>query len=838
MRDVILVARAGQWIRQALLVGLGLLALALITGSLGNLSRTLNGVLAVSALLGLVLLWPRRTERTPPVRLALAAAIAAGSLFFIARGEPLGLLGAVLFFFALTLLPLRDKASATVLLLTSLFFALFRLLTAYVPVLWHLEQKLAITSSWFVGNGLMLGPTALGVPLFFLFLCYALSRFLATVFPWPTARGDVTPAPPERRWPRAVLVLSIWLLGLVLAVAAYVWLQPTLALLFLAHWPAPPTPSLTPPLPPTLTYLESQLLLFLLLWLVSAFAGPALHPRPLPLVPPRQARGWAMMGLGLLALATLVLTLEPPLQPQRGTILFYDTGHLDWKLPTFGQYGPHSGGDFGLWPGYLAAYGYEARAGQLTDENLRGARAVVIINPPDLLPGDQRERLLSFVDHGGGLIIVGEHTGVGRIREPINDLLAQLFGVPISLEFDSAVPTRLGWTEGLTFPPHPVTASAPDPMDLVIAVGASLQIDPPVRPLVVGRFGHSDIGDVTNRAMNYVGDMRYNPGERLGDVVLMAEAQYGQGRIVVLGDTTPLGSVNLMTSMPFHARLLDWVVSPQPAGRHALLRNGWLAVLLLLVAGVCLALGRSRVTVAGAALAMGLTLLLTTRLNTARITPLIPSGPIAYIDVSHQERLDRMLWQETSVGGLNYNLVRNGALPLLLREIDAEALAGADLLVVIAPGGRFSAKEIDTVTHWVEAGGRLLVATGWEESEASQALLAPFGLEVDHIPLGPVEVARGTGLVRFHEAWPVSSRSAEAETLLEAYGYPLIVYQPWGEVDPQRGQQGGVILIGDSRFLLGGTLEGEDTYSEGNILLLRDIMQDYLGFADQSGEAP
>jgi hypothetical protein len=38
--------------------------------------------------------------------------------------------------------------------------------------------------------------------------------------------------------------------------------------------------------------------------------------------------------------------------------------------------------------------------------------------------------------------------------------------------------------------------------------------------------------------------------------------------------------------------------------------------------------------------------------------------------------------------------------------------------------------------------------------------------------------------------------------------------------------------------LLGGTLEGEDTYNEGNIFLLRDILQETLGFEERNGEGP
>jgi hypothetical protein len=42
-----------------------------------------------------------------------------------------------------------------------------------------------------------------------------------------------------------------------------------------------------------------------------------------------------------------------------------------------------------------------------------------------------------------------------------------------------------------------------------------------------------------------------------------------------------------------------------------------------------------------------------------------------------------------------------------------------------------------------------------------------------------------------------------------------------------------VVLIGDSAFLLGSSLEGETEFEEGNILLLRDIMQQTFGFGGE-----
>jgi hypothetical protein len=829
--------RIRTWVRGVVAAGLGLSALALSTGSLGNLTRALNGLLAVVALLGLALLLFPSPRRIRPWRAVLSLAILIAALPLAARGEVWGLLGAALFFFALTLAQSKEGGIVDALLVTALLFAVCRLLVAYVPLLWHAEQWLALDFSWFVGVGLMLGPTALGLPLLVLFGLFAVAVFLLSRAPI-SPRGEEKPPSPHRgegamypsrgegRTFPPIAVFVLWLVALILAAVAYVWLQPPLGSWLLTHWPAPPVQTGAVSPLPSLTYLESPLLLFVLCWLGSAVALAVLHPHPLSLRLPASTGRWAAAGLGLLSVATLVLTLDPPGQPQRGAVLFYDAGQLDWGRPVFGQYGAHSGGSFGLLPDYLAAYGYEARIGPLTAENLAAVQAVVLINLPHNLSPDEKDRLLAFVQTGGGLIIWGEHTGLGRIREPTNDLLAALPGQPIRLKFDSAVPVRQGWAEGLTLTPHPALYSVYDPVDLVIAVGASLSIRPPAAPLIVGRYGHSDAGDASNQARNYVGDMVYNPGERLGDVVLAAEVPYGQGHIVVLGDTTPLGSVNLMTTMPFHARLLDWITARPAAGWSWILRNGWLAGLLLLAVGFCLVRARSRSVLAGAALVLGLALALATCVNEKQSAPLLPGGSIAYVDISHQERFDRLLWEKTSIGGLDYNLVRSGMVPLLLRELEAKTLSRAKWLVVIAPGQPFSGREVRAISRWVDGGGRLLVSVGWEESEASRSLLAAFGLRVDSVPLGPAEVERETGTVRFHEAWPIVAGQADARTIVAAYGYPLVTYQPWGA--------GSVVLIADSEFLLGGTLEGETTYQEGNILLLRDILQGAV-LAEETG---
>ncbi len=223
--------KASLRVRQALVMGCGLLAMALITGSLGNLSRMLNGALAASSLLAVALLVPWRQRDIPLWRLAMALAIMVISLPIAARGGIVGLMAALLFFFALSLaISDRNSSMADTLPLTALLFGFYWIAIEYVSLAWHSQQSLAISFSWLAGSGLRLGPTALGLPLLVLFACHALSVFLLSLHREPLPGTAGANGGSRRIW-RSLGDLFAWLLALLLAAVAYLWLQPRLAVL-------------------------------------------------------------------------------------------------------------------------------------------------------------------------------------------------------------------------------------------------------------------------------------------------------------------------------------------------------------------------------------------------------------------------------------------------------------------------------------------------------------------------------------------------------------------------------------------------------------------------------
>jgi len=101
-----------------------------------------------------------------------------------------------------------------------------------------------------------------------------------------------------------------------------------------------------------------------------------------------------------------------------------------------------------------------------------------------------------------------------------------------------------------------------------VVIGASLDARPPAQPLIIGKFGHSDPAMKDAWSMRMLGNEKYDPGERLGDVVLAAEQRVGKGRIVAFGDTSMMSNGLLHGCYDSDARLLAYVSIERPPLRR------------------------------------------------------------------------------------------------------------------------------------------------------------------------------------------------------------------------------------------------------------------------------
>jgi hypothetical protein len=510
-------------------------------------------------------------------------------------------------------------------------------------------------------------------------------------------------------------------------------------------------------------------------------------------------------------------------------VMLYDAGYTNWDVPKHGSYGEHSAGMFGVLPGLLQAAGHQVERGSDL-RRLAGPQApdcLVLVNIQSYLEPADRERVLQFVRQGGGLLCLGDHTGVAGIRGPFNDLLAP---TGIRLAFDSATFFASGWSNALERRSHPLNCGVDDDEDYQIWIGASLELEPTATPVVVGRYGWSDVGDMANLKLAYLGDRRYNPDELLGDLVLAAEARLGRGKILVFGDTSTSQNLVLPRSWEFVVRSVGYLGHPGGAPASA----GVQVAVLLLFAALLGLLTRGGTTcgplaaVLSGLLAASVVLAVLLRphgaavLDWSRVTPSslaaaeTPLRGTAVVDRSHGGRFDMRAWNDGSIGGLTLNLMRDGFFPIVSEKFPLRQLEKADVVVLLAPQRGYSHSERRVLRRFVERGGRLLVCVGHEQLDGARDLLSDYGLGVRDLPLAHFRSGPEKSDLVFLEAWSVEYPST-ARALVRQWGQPVVASLQVG--------RGTVVLIGDTRFLLDRNLEGREKWFPGNIAFLSALDQ-------------
>ncbi|MBI2876153.1 MAG: hypothetical protein HYY20_04665 [Candidatus Tectomicrobia bacterium] len=693
-----------------------------------------------------------------------------------------------------------EKRALEVLAFTGAAFGLFQILYHHYSDLWHALQWAASALSMAAGalwkREINYGATAAGMTLLLLFFLYALSAFLLS----PRGRREIGLL---GRWLLVLLVMHLLYLGVEGDAAKLLaWLDPEINR-YRTTW----------------TSLNLRLLLFVLLLLPSFFLGRRLVHEPL-YAGRSLPEGWRSTidrarGLLLLALALVVLTLEPSGAKSRGRIYFHDENHVGWDKPVFGQYGEMSGGTWGPLLPFLEAAGYRSNVGPISQAILKDTDILVVTDIPRRFTAPEKTTIWEFVAQGGSLLVLGDHTDVQGIMGPLNDLLKP---VQIQFNFDSAYYFDVTWDTQAELRAHPITYSIRDGRETSIIIGASLSVSAPAVPIIVGKYGWSDAGDRRQEDQGFLGDIEYRPGERLGDLVLVAGASHGKGKVLVFGDTASFHSYGLPEAKAFVEAVFRWLNVRDEVKLYA--KNPLLALLLL--AGAFYLLLRAGLGLSSLAmilLTVMVTLGATASFNRRKQEPVPLKGKVAIVDTSHLGRFHMYGFEAGSALGFFYNLMRNDYLAFLAPALDEASLRDARLIVLIAPARPFSAAEAERLSRWVREGGTLLMSVGWEEREPVLPLLRAWGIELDALPLGPAAASWGPTQVYFYKAWGV--RAEGAEVLLRYEGIPLVIHKTFG--------RGNLLVIGDSSFLLGEQLEGREVYQESKILFLRDILQPYGG---------
>jgi hypothetical protein len=734
----------------------------------------------------------------------------------------------------------RKRNELPLLVTVSFGYSLIFLLLQTIPSLWVLYQQTSLVLTQSIGElthtSLFLGPTASGLGILLVSLVFLLCSFIVQ----------------KRKTWKDLRWFFLWVLCLIVIWALYL-----LNLSFFSY-----------PLVDALNYH----FWFFLLCLIPSFGILIRYQRTeTPVMMSLQkntlkrqlknGRVWAAVLLFLSASFLTVFIPGSSASIAQQKIVFYGEHMVGtWDIPAYGVYGKDAVGMFGLWPIYLTTFGYTTeilvdnrtqflstsqstipnitRYLNLTDYTtvreiptltapILDDASVFIVSNLNVSFSEQEQAVIwDFVKKGGSLLVIGDHTNVGGMQGPLNELLAP---VGIRYRFDAALPMdeKFKWltcTESLH---HPITSQLTGIDKLQYGVGASLDLSSAAYPILIGSSVLSDEGNRSNGDLAYLGDYEYNTGEPLGDVILIAGAYYGEGKVIAFGDTSMFQNAAVPFSYRFIQSLFTWLTGSQ-TGNSTLIQTSVSLVLFMCAVLFYYFFRKDPFSFTWFPLLLCLALLLTISLNPLQFTLSgADSGTIVDIDASHGERFSLESFTDDSLNGLLLNLERNSLQPRLLRDFSKDELLKSKMIIFNAPTAAFTPEEVTFLQSYMRQGGIVLLATGYEDKEASLPLLKSFQMDIDSTPLGPVPYVEENETLyqnepRFVDSWPLVF---PANQTISYYNFTwgditfhLVVFTQYGD--------GGLLLIGDSQYLLDKNLESIYDYWPGNILFLKYLLDE------------
>ncbi|MGA1794736.1 MAG: DUF4350 domain-containing protein [bacterium] len=576
----------------------------------------------------------------------------------------------------------------------------------------------------------------------------------------------------------------------------------------------------------------------------------ALLPRVRPRFTSKGGAWAAILGAVLLVLIGVVSCLMVcfPLGNPKNKRVVFDTGHGTTESPLIDYTRSiDTGAEFGHahLVRFLSMHGFHCEmADSIAGDTLSGASILVLIMPSLPYSPEEIETIRVFVAEGGGLLVIGDHTDISHVLSSLNPVIEQ-FG--IRLRFDTI------WLQrndriNLDYRHHPAT------FDLAMvnfSVGASLDITPPSRPVIVSPCGtFSDRGDPENAAHAYLGNSVRDSGEEMTDLCLIADCLYGRGRVVVMGDSSYFQNASLYRNRVFAYRLFDWLNRRNgERGMRVMLLIVFLSLIAVLTVLTGYGSGFHGSLLPAASLIILCSLWMGTLRNLTRLRRPEPLFATIFIDMTHQNEYS-LYWinrekADTSLDGFTGQIIRSGMFPVIDTEgpITSESLRGHRAVFVICPNAPFSEEEIEAIEEFVENGGGLLLVEGPRKWATSTALWERFGLIKHRYPLSvnrpilspfglPIRLQYGNfrasfiphpitrGITQINMVNPCAIQGGFPVAFID--NVPVVNFMEYGK--------GRIVAIGDDRFFANYMTEYQEKVIDPEKLRLTWNLIDYCAY--------
>jgi hypothetical protein len=543
--------------------------------------------------------------------------------------------------------------------------------------------------------------------------------------------------------------------------------------------------------------------------LVACFVQPLrpLQVEPIPKLTVKPLRQAVAAGLTAAAvvLATFGMIWVPSGKPKAGRVLV-DEYHSTWERTDRPYdtewYGHESGYNYACIYDYCGHfYEMDRLVTPIDDDALSHCDVLMVKVPTARYEPNEIAAIEQFVDNGGGLLLVGEHTNVFNTGTHLNDIAAR-FG--LRFRYDCLFDIDTVFTQLYRPPlvPHPIVQHMPA-MDF--AVSCSL-----APGWSRGRAAMRSTGlrslPADYHASNFYPQVEDRAEARYGAFVQLWAMDCGRGRVVAFTDSTIFS--NFSTFEPGKAELmlgmLEWLNHQAPARYVSPTLIGLGVLLAVIGRGSARKWAGSWLVLAAAGLLGWSGAVVGVRASHRAATPAPrPVRPFTHV-VIDRTVCDVPLSRSGFIAGGHegFGIFERWMLRLgwFTSRRSADKAFSGDLLVFMHPSKPVLPEFRAALADYVESGGTVLILDSPANSASTaNVLLHPFALSVEHS-------AQISGTLEAPDGWPAVTVDAGCAV---TGGTPLIRIGQTPVAATINHGQGTVTVIGfGSRFTdarMGGT---------------------------------
>ena len=430
---------------------------------------------------------------------------------------------------------------------------------------------------------------------------------------------------------------------------------------------------------------------------------------------------------------------------QKGGRIVIDEYHSDWEDTTKALdkewYGMLSTYNYYSWTEWLNYYYFVERNNEtLTTSMLENYDILILKCPTNSYSNEEVWTIVQFVERGGGLYLIGDHTDVFGMNTFLNQV-SENFGI----RFKTDATYELGTGMMSVYKPDPIY-SHPIVQNLKqLNFMTSCTLDAPFNSenVIMGNRLISEPG--TYSTENFFRESVASPESEYGLLLQVVAMKYGKGRVLAFSDSTVFSSFSMFSDGYKHFTFgaMEYLNRSNQYSYVNTILFG-LGVISLIVS-LYLLRNDKKIMKLFLFLFAGL-------LSISAAFPIFTNNnqtnysfPIAHTDFLQvcfdQEYSNYNISLQPSIGFFNEKnnfgtffvwTQRVGLIPSIEEKLD-DSIKKGDIIVFINPIKSFKSRDVKTITNYVENGGKILLMDSVTNGRSTaNELIGNFGMWINH----------------------------------------------------------------------------------------------------------